>query len=122
MSLAEIQIREDCPDCENGVVYSREWHEFYADESVQSEAKALRAATNYEAAADVELTWFRERGYMRTMGGERGGLPFEALPPEEEPCLECEGTGKRTRWVDVREFSGMLWLREALAEAERTRT
>jgi len=34
--------------------------------------------------------------------------PYEDRPDEEEPCFECNGTGRVTDWVDLREALGGL--------------
>lgn len=111
--LVEVQIREDCPDCENGVVQTVAWGLFHTSEgdAVRTQAEQLRAAGEYGKAIELELAWFRERGFSVPPHDRYG----QAFPPEEEPCAECDGTGKRVRWVSTRELTNHLAIQDMRA-------
>lgn len=94
----EVRVRERC-GCENGVCARPEWPEFFADEEAQREIEAHRYSGEFSAAADLEMDWFRRRGYL--IEDRTGAMHF---PPEESPCDDCEGSGYRERWAPLGEL------------------
>lgn len=105
--MIEVQIRETCSVCAGArVVAGHAWETFQGEEgaAVREEAEATRRAGHYGAAIDLELAWFRERGWLIPPRDGYG----EGFPPEEEPCPECEGDGTTTRFVDLDELARLM--------------
>jgi hypothetical protein len=98
----EVQVREKCGACENGVVRSGPWEVFAGEEGygVRHAAEQLRKEGRLSDALDLELAWFRERGW--TVEGHDGF--GEGFPADEEPCPDCEGEGHTVRWVPIDEL------------------
>lgn len=68
--------------CENGTVRNPLWVEYDAAERAERERRDSAGETQDRNLNDFYTNWWRERGYR----------PFARhLPPEEEPCPECEG-------------------------------
>lgn len=97
----EVQVREKCDECENGVVQSHPWDVFAGEEgeATRKHADDLRAHGHHGAANEHELAWFRERGWTVIAKGYG-----ETFPNEEEPCPECEGASHMIRWVPIDEL------------------
>jgi hypothetical protein len=76
-----LRITAKCPHCEKGVVANPVWLEFN---------EAVRKG---ETTPDKMEGWFNERGF--TTKRNFMGSTYMALPSEEIPCCECEGSG----WV-----------------------
>lgn len=45
--------------------------------------------------------------------------PYQKPPPEEEPCVECEGEGKIESWIPLREALAELGIWQPIDWAER---
>jgi hypothetical protein len=87
----EIQIREKCPHCENGIVSSPKWAEFFKADN------EIKARTGSYMSNDDFDEWWRNRGY-----------DLKQLPPEEDPCPDCEGNMVIYRWVDIAEVFAVM--------------
>lgn len=98
----EIQVREQCAECENGVVQTHPWDVFAGEEGagVRAAAEQLRVEGKPGDALDLELAWFRERGWTVIAAKGYG----ETFPNDEEPCSECDGEGHTVRWVPIEEL------------------
>lgn len=87
----EVQIREKCPHCENGMVANWIWQEFY-----KWEKEVYQAEHGEHSVPEMDEVdqWFRDRGYATG----------KYLPKEEVPCSECEGESIIFRWVPLEEL------------------
>ncbi len=80
-----IKVREKCP-CTTGMVQHPAWSHFY-----EAFPNWPRPGPVYEQIDQ----WFAEQGYG-------------AVPPEEIPCVECEGSAWIETWIELESLKALL--------------
>ena len=79
----EVLTRVRCDICDGrGIAHSPMWRECCL--SLNPERKDW---------IDAALAWWADRGYRK-----------DQIPPEEQSCDECEGSGWLQRWLKLEEF------------------
>ena len=90
-----VAVTQTCPTCKGTkTIANPSWAEF------NSAVKVGRA--NLETMEQ----WFRDRGEATRKAAM--GREYWALPPEEETCGECEGTGRIHKSATLQEIAAFL--------------
>lgn len=116
MKRYEVHYAESCAACKgSGLVQHPAWEQYWnlypADDNVDDDTIAARMA---------EFGWHCTPRRKETPYGSH---IHAGLPPEEEPCSECEGAGQITGTCELREALsdiGIDWsaiVKQAIADA-----
>ncbi len=85
-----IRKVEMCPACKGeGYVWNEKWQALN-----EANNAWMQEQTGGRYCDEAHADW--ERRVKETW-------PYSDPPPEDEPCGECEGTGKVEEWIDLRQ-------------------
>ena len=93
----QIQTREICTNCTNGVVSSPVWEKYWETwDEHRTTFIDQQKAENWSSSRinDTFDEWEKEHPYPEW--------------PEEEPCSECEGNRVILKWITLTEFKLLL--------------